>query len=1253
MIRFRWLNSIRRSTNPSGSGRRENSALRRTARPHVETLEDRTLLSINVHSNFKGLDTNDAGGIVEPPDPIAAAGPTAVIEIVNSNIAFYDKTTGNSLSSEGLDSFFSRVDQVDVLFSDVYVTYDEQAGRFFVSTMDIDFFNLVSYFDFAVSNDSNPMDGFTEMHQIDTTEVSPRTGETLFTDFPRVGWNADAYVVSFNMFGFNTEYQYNTQLLTIDKSSVLDKDTSTLTTYQVDRPLPNSTMAPATMHGAAAGGPMWFVEEKGLEQDGSYAYLRVVQMTNVLSDSPTFTDYYVAMDPYTITPFPQDTQAQVSTVLDTRILNVDWRNNEMVAAQNVGINADVDVHAQWYDISTAGATPALVQQGTIAPADGVDTYMPAVALAPDGSIGMTYLESSLQEDMAMYVTGRSATDPQGTMAAGVLAKAGEQFYQGTRVGDFSGVMVDPTTGTSFWAVNEYSIATSDISLPNWGTWIAEFQVNSPTVGKPAANPQSVSVIENTATAVTLTGSDPNSPPRSLTYIVTANPSHGTLSGTAPDLTYTPSSGYVGTDSFQFKVNNGLLDSDAATADIMVIAPPAPQIVDNGTPGYSETGAWTTETVPSYGGNERYATSSGTGQNTATWQVTGLPSAFYQAQVSWHPYPNQARNAPYAIYDGSTLLQTVTVNQTLPANGPLFGGVPFQSLGTFHITSGTLKVVLSNTGGGTYIVADAMREAFVPVSSTDLNWSATGDGITGPASANAQTNFTIDRTYTVSGAAAPASFTITYYASTSANPNQDLSKATLLGAETLSASADLAVGNHSGASPSLQLPNGGTYYLLAQLAPDSTWVESDAANDTNDVAVAPQSVQVLGPVIVDNGTAGYSETGAWNTEFVPAYGGSERYAAASGTGQNTATWQATGLPAGLYQVQATWHAYPNQSSNAPYAIYDGATLLQTVALNQTLMPSGASFGGVPFQNLAMVNITTGTLKVTLSNTGNGTYVVADAVRFAPLPLSSTDLNWSAGGDGISGPASVNQQTGFTISRTYTVSGAAAPSSFTIAYYASMSADPKQDLSKATFLGKETISAAADLAVGNHSGTSPTFQFANGGGYTLFAVLNPDNSFIESDVANDTNNLAVSTQPTLVSGPVIVDNGDPTYAETGTWTSQLDKGAYGGSDRYTAASGTGSTTATWVVTGLAAGSYAIEASWGPYYNQSTNAPYAIYDGATLVQNVTADQTQTPSGASAGGVPFQILTHVTITSGTLKVVLNNSGNNTYVIADALRVE
>src|SRR5262249_38693063 len=149
---------------------------------------------------------------------------------------------------------------------------------------------------------------------------------------------------------------------------------------------------------------------------------------------------------YTITPFPADTLGQVTTTLDTRILNVDWRNGLMVAAQNVGIDSDISVHARWYELSTIG-TPALLQQGTLVPGPDVDTYMPAVALGTDGSIGMTYLESSPVENMAMYVTGRAPTDPAGTMQPGALVKAGEQEYQGTRTGDFSGITVDPVTGT--------------------------------------------------------------------------------------------------------------------------------------------------------------------------------------------------------------------------------------------------------------------------------------------------------------------------------------------------------------------------------------------------------------------------------------------------------------------------------------------------------------------------------------------------------------------------------------------------------------------------------------------------------------------------------------------------------------------------------------------------------------------------------------------------------------------------------------
>ncbi len=88
-------------------------------------------------------------------------------------------------------------------------------------------------------------------------------------------------------------------------------------------------------------------------------------------------------------------------------------------------------------------------------------------------------------------------------------------------------------------------------------------------GTPTANSQSVSVVTNTAEAITLTGSDPDVPPLSLTYSVATSPTNGVLSGTAPDLTYTPNAGYQGSDSFQFKVNNGQLDSNVATVTLTV------------------------------------------------------------------------------------------------------------------------------------------------------------------------------------------------------------------------------------------------------------------------------------------------------------------------------------------------------------------------------------------------------------------------------------------------------------------------------------------------------------------------------------------------------------------------------------------------------------------------------------------------------------------------------------------------------------
>ena len=86
---------------------------------------------------------------------------------------------------------------------------------------------------------------------------------------------------------------------------------------------------------------------------------------------------------------------------------------------------------------------------------------------------------------------------------------------------------------------------------------------------PVANNQNVAAVKNTAKSITLTASDSDA--NKLTYSITKQPAHGTLSGTIPVLTYTPASGYTGSDSFTFKVNDGKADSNIATISISISA----------------------------------------------------------------------------------------------------------------------------------------------------------------------------------------------------------------------------------------------------------------------------------------------------------------------------------------------------------------------------------------------------------------------------------------------------------------------------------------------------------------------------------------------------------------------------------------------------------------------------------------------------------------------------------------------------------
>jgi PKD repeat protein len=84
---------------------------------------------------------------------------------------------------------------------------------------------------------------------------------------------------------------------------------------------------------------------------------------------------------------------------------------------------------------------------------------------------------------------------------------------------------------------------------------------------PTANSQAISVSVTGASALTLTGS--SLVPNNLVFTVLTAPTKGTLSGTAPYLSYTPTGSVGETDSFTFKVNDGTGDSAPATVYVFL------------------------------------------------------------------------------------------------------------------------------------------------------------------------------------------------------------------------------------------------------------------------------------------------------------------------------------------------------------------------------------------------------------------------------------------------------------------------------------------------------------------------------------------------------------------------------------------------------------------------------------------------------------------------------------------------------------
>ncbi|HEV3023061.1 MAG TPA: hypothetical protein VGX76_11355, partial [Pirellulales bacterium] len=445
--------------------------------------------TITVLGTTKGITSAQNVGIT-PPDTNAAAGPTAVVEAVNTSILMVSKTGTTLVPNQQFSQFFASIYKAGDSFTAPEVVYDEGAGRFYVAVLEGPA-NLSSYadLDFAVSKTSDPTQGF-----YFTKITSPNFGQSDFPDYEKIGYNADAVFVSTINYGAVSQaFKYNA-ILTIAKNANFLGGLA-LTTSQTTVPLTLaaqdiSFLLPARMHGDS-GGTEYFVQMS----DVTNSLINVVAGTNYLTS--------IKLTPTTITvsPFTTGTQYPGDFPPDTRMLAADWRGNMLVAAHNVG-SGGRNV-ARWYEFSTAGAAPTIVQQGNVSAGAALTTTYPSVALGLNGQIAMTFIAQSATVPMTMEITGWQTFDPKGAMEVPTIVAAGvgAGTTTGKREGDYSSVVLDPADGT-FWAANEYQLLATG-SSDDWGTALVNFKfINGPSAAaRNLLSPPAASQNKNTSLAI--------------------------------------------------------------------------------------------------------------------------------------------------------------------------------------------------------------------------------------------------------------------------------------------------------------------------------------------------------------------------------------------------------------------------------------------------------------------------------------------------------------------------------------------------------------------------------------------------------------------------------------------------------------------------------------------------------------------------------------------------------------------------------
>ncbi|HXD83110.1 MAG TPA: hypothetical protein VN599_01640 [Rudaea sp.] len=978
---------------PPGSTNQPDGAIQNVTSP--------TLNAPSASLNFDGVGNGFTGpqGTFSvqyaPPDTDGAVGATQYVSLVNTDLAVFDKTSGNVI--------YGPV-AVNTLWSgfgggcesnndgDGVVIYDRAAGRWVVSQFSV---STTPYLQcVAVSQTSDATGAW--------NRYSFNYGSTLFPDYPKMGSWPDAYYETFNMFNGNTFSGAN--LCAYDRTNMLAGNAATQQCFQLSNAY--GGVLPSDLDGSTAppaGSPNYLINYGTNKLNLWKFHVDWTTPANSTLAGPTaisVPSFSALCGGGTCVTQP-GTTTNLDSLADRMMFRLAYRNfgdHEALVASH-SVTAGTKGGVRWYELRNPGGTPTVYQASTFAPDTTTYRWMPSIAMDGAGDIALGFSASTGTAptvNPSVRYTGRAVADALNSMQAEVNVYTGsgvQTTYVNskhrtvalTRWGDYSAMTIDPVDDCTFWYTNEYIPSNGTF---NWKTRITSFKF--PGCGGTKQNQ-----------TITFPNPGPLTYSPSGTFALTATASSGltvTYTSTTPSVcSVSASTGTMlaaGTCTINAdQAGNAAYNAAPTVTDNITINKANQTITYTSTAPGSATVAGATYTVTATGG------ASG---NTVTFAIDASASSVCTISGSTVSFTGAGTCTIDANQAGNTNYNAATQAQQSFAVGKASQTITFTSTAPGSATVGGATYTVTATGGASgnavTFAIDAASSGVCTISGSTVSFTGAGNCVI-DANQAGNANYNAATQAQQSFAVGKANQTITFL-----NPGAQTYSPSGSFAVSATATSSLTV-TFTSTTPGVCTVTGSTVTIVSA---GTCTINADQAGNGNYNAAS---------TVADNVTINPASQNITFTSTVPTgatVGGNYTVTATGGTSGNPVTFTIDASSSGVCTISGSTVTFTgtgsclidaNQAGNANYTAATQAQQAVSVGVqSQTItFPNPGPLAYSPSGTFALTATASSGLTVTYVSNSTGVCTVSGSTA-AVVSAGTCSITASQSGDSTYGAAS---------------------------------------------------------------------------------------------------------------------------------------------------------------------------------------------------------------------------------------------------------